>query len=157
MNNIEIKNLVIIWVIRLLFKILFKNIFLTKKEMIEAFLKSNIPWRRCPFIRQKIQVHKVLRVSTVIQNRIQKPQKDYFMKALEIFLNTEITNISFLKSFEEIYLFTEIIDFFLYQDDLKKIKDAKYQIKIIICIFQIFLKRVFIPFLINFLISHMNE
>jgi len=125
-----------------------------KKEMSPTFL---IPWKRCPILRQKVKIQRFLRVSSVIQNRIQKNQNEYIIKGVETFLNKEIYHLPILKNFEEIYLMNELIIFFLYRDDLKKIKEEKYQLKIMICILQIIIKRFFIPFLINFFLSYLDK
>lgn len=125
-----------------------------KKEMSPSFL---IPWRRCPILRQKVKIKRILRVSSVIQNRVQKNNNEYIIKGIETFLNKEISRLPLLKNFEEIYLMNELINFFLYREDLKKIYDKKYQLKIIICISQIIIKRIFIPFFINFFLSYLDK
>ena len=125
-----------------------------KKEMSSSFI---IPWKRCPLLPQKVKIKRILRVSSVIQNRVQKNNNEYIIKGVETFLNKEISHLPILKNFEEIYLMNELINFILYRDDLKKIKDEKYQLKIIICISQIIVKRFFIPFLINFFLSYLDK
>lgn len=128
-----------------------------KKEMSLSFLESPFPWKRCPILPQKVKIKRFLRVSSVIQNRVQKNNNEYIIKGFETFLNKEISHLPILKNFEEIYLMNELINFFLYRDDLKKIKDEKYQLKIIICISQVIIKRIFIPFLINFFLSYLDK
>ena len=134
-----------------------------KYFVVSSFLSKlpiKIPWRRCPFIHQKIQtkkLKKILRLSSVIQNRVQKTNNEFFLKGIETLINTELHIIPFLKNFEELYLINEIVLFFIYQDDFKKIKDKKYQINIIICILQIFLKRFIIPLLIKIILFYINK
>ena len=116
-----------------------------------------IPWRRCPFIHQKIEIKKALRLSSVIQNRVQKNNNEYFLKTIETLINTELPILPFLKNFEELYLINEIVLFFIYQDDFRRIKDKKYQLNIIICILQIFLKRFIIPLFIKIILFYINK
>jgi hypothetical protein len=118
---------------------------------------TKIHWRRCPFIRQKLELKKVLRLSSVIQNRVQKNNNEYFLKTIETLINTELPILPFLKNFEELYLINEIVLFFIYQDDFRKIKDKKYQLNIIICILQIFLKRLIIPLFIKIILFYINK
>ena len=122
-----------------------------------CFFKSSFPWRRCPILREKIKIQRILRVSSAIQNRVQKGNDQYFRKGVETLLNTEITHIPILMNFEEIYLIDELIDFILYYDELKKIHYEKYRIKVIIYILQIIMKRIFVPFLINIFLSYLNK
>lgn len=131
-----------------------------KYFVVSSFLSKlpiKIHWRRCPFIRQKLELKKVLRLSSVIQNRVQKNNNEYFLKTIETLINTELPILPFLKNFEELYLINEIVLFFIYQDDFRKIKDKKYQLNIIICILQIFLKRFIIPLFIKIILFYINK
>ena len=131
-----------------------------KDFIIPSFIHKiplKTPWRRCPLIRQKVQIQKALRVSSVIQNRVQKNQDEYLLKGIETVINTELPFLPFLKNFEELYLINELILFFLYRDDFRKIKDKKYQLNIIICFFQILMKRFFIPFFIKLFLYYLNN
>ena len=131
-----------------------------KDFVVSSFLSklpTKLPWRRCPFIHQKIEIKKAIRLSSVIQNRVQKTNNEFLLKGIETVVNTELPILPFLKNFEELYLVNEIILFFIYQDDFRRIKDKKYQLHIIICLLQIFLKRLLIPLFIKIILFYINK
>ena len=125
--------------------------------MKNSFLKGFFPWRRCPLLRQKVEIQRAFRISSVIQNRVQKNNKEYIMKGVEVILDTEILNNPIFKDFDEIFIMEELIDFFLYRDDFEKIKDKKYQLRIVICVSQILIKRILIPYFLKIFLTYLNK
>lgn len=114
-------------------------------------------WKRCPVLKEKIQIKRFYKASNIILNEMKKDYNQYLKTGIEIFLTTELFLLPFLKNTEEQFLLNELVLFMVEKEDLNKIKSQKYQITVISNIFRIFVKRVIIPLLLKEVFNELNS
>ena len=109
------------------------------------------------FIDRKLSFQKIFRTSSIVLDEVQKDITQYWIKAIEITLCTELLFLPFLQNKEEQFLLNEFIVYFFEKDEISNLKSTKFKVKIITKVVVIVLKRIIVPLLMKECLTYLNR
>ena len=109
------------------------------------------------FFKKKQSFQKLFRTSSIVFDEVQKESEQYWIKAIEVALCTELLFIPFLQNKEEQFLLNEFIVYFFEKDEVSNLKSTKFKVKIIAKVLLIVLKRIIVPLLIKECLVYLNR
>lgn len=109
------------------------------------------------FFKKKQSFQKLFRTSSIVFDEVQKESEQYWIKAIEVALCTELLFIPFLQNKEEQFLLNEFIVYFFEKDEVSNLKSTKFKVKIIAKVLLIVLKRIIVPLLIKECLVYFNR
>ena len=132
------------------------------KALIPVF-PSHRTYRRCIFIKQKLEVYKVLRLSSALKSKFTKNSNRYAIRSLE----SVILNDNYIINNEKLSVIIDLINAVfmtsLVSNDMLKQRDEKkdYRTILIFKLLDLFFYRVMIPIfieaMIHFIFHHTDK
>ena len=109
------------------------------------------------FFSEKYLFRKIFQTSSIVYDEVKKETQQYWIKAIEVALCTELIFLPFLQNKEEQFLLNEFIVYFFEKNEVSNLKSTKFKVKILSKVVLIILKRIIVPLTIKECLVYFNR